>query len=109
MARAIGRLQSLPGRYCRLVDHGGWEEWDRCFTSDGVTVTRGNASAARRPGERPQLLRAGAVIVRGGHTLALGSYVDSLVLGEEGWQFGERRAEVDYRVRRAEPWLEPAG
>jgi hypothetical protein len=44
-------------------------------------------------------------ITQGGRdTEALGSYVDRIVLTDQGWQFAERRAEFDYWTRRGEPW-----
>jgi hypothetical protein len=50
-----------------------------------------------------------AVTVRGNETVALGSYSDRLVLGEEGWQFAERKADFDYWVRRSDPWYREDG
>jgi len=48
-----------------------------------------------------------AVTRRGADTVALGSYVDTLELGEEGWQFAERVAEFEYWVKTGEPWGVP--
>jgi 3-phenylpropionate/cinnamic acid dioxygenase small subunit len=129
-------INALLARYCWLVDHGEWEEWERCFAEDGAFVVRGEPYVGRKAisdyvkdelsrfrmirhlshlpwvelddDERSAACRSyfelRAVTHRGRETVALGSYVDRVTLGPEGWQFAERRAEFDYWVPRQDRW-----
>lgn len=127
-------VASLLGRYCWLVDHRQWDEWGLCFREDGVFAVRGKRLVGRAAivqyvrdeldrfrvirhlAHLPGITLEGeeatcrsyfelrAVTAAGAETVALGSYIDRVVDGPDGWQFAERRAEFEYWVRRDDPW-----
>jgi 3-phenylpropionate/cinnamic acid dioxygenase small subunit len=132
----VADICSLLGRYCWLVDHGEWDEWQLCFAEDGAFIVRGNNLVGRQAivdyvqeelsrfrmirhlGHLPRVeldadqtsatcwsyFELRAVTHRGRETVALGSYVDRVTLGAQGWQIAERRADFDYWVPRQERW-----
>ncbi len=44
---AVAAIISLHGRYCWLVDHRDWDQWQLCFTENGAFVARGERHAGR--------------------------------------------------------------
>lgn len=44
----LGEIQSLMGRYCRLVDQREWDAWSLCFTAEGAFSAGDTRAVGRR-------------------------------------------------------------